>query len=404
MASRCAGGSRPTRATAHIPVVMVTALDQPSDRVKGLEAGADDFLTKPVNDIALMARVRSLVAPQDDDRRAAHAGRDVARDRHQDPMSRPWPTPAQRRPHPDRRRPRSPPTSGCRGMLVDRSTRSTVETNPSEALFRAGGRQLRSDHRLARRSTTSTPCGCAARSARSSARAACRSWRSAEADDNARLLRGLDIGVNDYLMRPDRPQRAAGARAHPDPRKRYADRLRDNVQLSIEMAITDALTGLTTAAISRRHLAHAGRAGARRAASRCRCSCSTSTISRRSTTAMATTRATTCCANSPTRMRKSHARHRSRLPLRRRGVRRRDAGHRHGGCDDRSPSASRRRIASRAFSRSSRARAPIDVTVSIGVAALDTRTTRRQTILKRADQALYRAKRDGRNRVVADAA
>ena len=47
--------------TAHIPVVMVTALDQPSDRVRGLEAGADDFLTKPVDDAALFARVRSLV-------------------------------------------------------------------------------------------------------------------------------------------------------------------------------------------------------------------------------------------------------------------------------------------------------------------------------------------------------
>src|SRR6195952_53358 len=47
--------------TAHLPVVMVTALDQPSDRVAGLEAGADDFLTKPVDDAALFARVRSLV-------------------------------------------------------------------------------------------------------------------------------------------------------------------------------------------------------------------------------------------------------------------------------------------------------------------------------------------------------
>ena len=48
-------------ALASIPVVMVTALDQASDRLKGLEAGADDFLTKPPNETALFARVRSLV-------------------------------------------------------------------------------------------------------------------------------------------------------------------------------------------------------------------------------------------------------------------------------------------------------------------------------------------------------
>ncbi len=46
---------------SHIPVVMVTALSEPSDRVAGLEAGADDFITKPINDTALFARVRSLV-------------------------------------------------------------------------------------------------------------------------------------------------------------------------------------------------------------------------------------------------------------------------------------------------------------------------------------------------------
>jgi len=47
-------------ATMHLPVVMVTALDQPADRVRGLSVGADDFLTKPVDEIALIARVRSL--------------------------------------------------------------------------------------------------------------------------------------------------------------------------------------------------------------------------------------------------------------------------------------------------------------------------------------------------------
>ena len=48
-------------ATSHIPIVMITAMDQTEDRIKGLKAGADDFLTKPVNDLALFTRLRSLV-------------------------------------------------------------------------------------------------------------------------------------------------------------------------------------------------------------------------------------------------------------------------------------------------------------------------------------------------------
>ena len=77
----------------------------------------------------------------------------------------------------------------------------------------------------------------------------------AEADNNARLVRGLEIGVNDYLIRPiDKNEMLARVRTQIK-KKRYTERLRDNVQLSIEMAITDALTGLFNRRYMETHLA-----------------------------------------------------------------------------------------------------------------------------------------------------
>jgi len=52
---------RANPATALLPVVMVTALDPEAERVKGIDAGADDFLSKPINQPELLARVRSLL-------------------------------------------------------------------------------------------------------------------------------------------------------------------------------------------------------------------------------------------------------------------------------------------------------------------------------------------------------
>ena len=248
---------------------MVTALDSPADRVRGLEAGADDFLTKPVSDVVLIARVALADAAEDDDRRAAHARDHLARDRRAGAGARArWPIPGRAAAScwstTGRR-----PTSGWRRCCSTEHT-VDVETNPSEALFHAAegnydllivslgldnfdGLRLCSQARSLER----TP-------------ARCRSSPSSDADNNARLLRGLEIGVNDYLLRPvDKNELLARARTQIR-KRRYTDHLRDNVQNSIEAAITDALTGLHNRRYMESHLGDAGRAGRRAAASRWR--------------------------------------------------------------------------------------------------------------------------------------
>jgi two-component system cell cycle response regulator len=65
-----------------------------------------------------------------------------------------------------------------------------------------------------------------------------------EPEDRVRILRGLELGVQDFLIRPiDRNELLARVRTQVK-RKRYGDMLRESVQSSIEMAVTDQLTGL----------------------------------------------------------------------------------------------------------------------------------------------------------------
>lgn len=385
-------------ATHHIPVVMVTALDQPSDRIAGLEAGADDFLTKPVSDVALIARVRSLTRLKmmtDELRMRAATSREIGLESAE-------------------REAISEPGDRGRILVVDDQRWSyeriaamlghnhcvEIESQPSAALVRSAegnyeliivslslenfdGLRLCSQLRSLDR-TRNVPI-----------LAIC------EPDDTARLMRGLEIGVNDYLLRPiDSHELQARVRTQIR-RKRYTERLRDNVQMSIEAAITDALTGLHNRRYMESHLSKlVDQASARGKP------LSILVLDIDYFKSINDTYGHDCgddvLREFAIRVRKSI-----------RGI---DLACRIGGEEfvvvmpetDMAVAATvaerlRRKIAAEPFPIE-QGRRTLDVTISIGIAALEAPNDTAAQLLRRADQALYRAKRTGRNRVVADAA
>jgi two-component system, cell cycle response regulator len=384
-------------ATHHIPVVMVTALDQPSDRVRGLQAGADDFLTKPVSDVALIARVRSLARLKlmtDELRMRAVTSRDIGIE------------------SPEREAVAESGRGGRILIVDDRASSyeqiaamlagehsADVEADPNAALFRAAegnyellivslgfqnfdGLRLCSQVRSLDR-TRNVPI-----------------LAISDAEDNTRLVRGLEIGVNDYLPRPiDKNELLARVRTQIR-KKRYAERLRDNVQMSIEMAITDALTGL----YNRRYMeTHVGTL-VEQAASRGK----PLTVLVLDIDYFKSINDTHGHDAGDDVLREFAIRIRKSI----RGI---DLACRYGGEEfvvvmpetDLAVATIvaerlRRRIASEPFRIQQGARA-IEVTISVGIAGLGG-ADNAASVLKRADQALYRAKRDGRNRVVPDAA
>jgi two-component system cell cycle response regulator len=374
------------RATHHIPVVMVTALDAPSDRVKGLDAGADDFLTKPVSDVALIARVRSLSRLKmmtDELRMRALTSREIGI---QDPENEAMADAgrAGRVLIVDDR------ASSAERLSTALATHHTVniETNPNDALFRAAEgnhdalrlcSQVRSFDR-----TRNVPI-----------LAIC------DGEDNARMIRGLEIGVNDYLMRPvDNNELHARAKTQIR-KKRYTERLRDNVQQSIEMAITDGLTGLYNRRYMESHLGALVEQAAARGKPLTALMLDIDYFKSVNDT-YGHDAGDDVLREFSTRIKKSI-----------RGI---DLACRLGGEEfvivmpetDMAVATIvaerlRRRIASEPFAIAQGTK-HIEVTISIGLATLDAVDDNAATILKRADQALYRAKRDGRNRVVADAA
>jgi two-component system cell cycle response regulator len=385
-------------ATHHIPVVMVTALDQPSDRIAGLEAGADDFLTKPVSDVALIARVRSLSRLKmmtDELRMRAMTSREIGIE------------------SPEKEAVSDTGRNG-RVLLVDdrRSSyqriaeiietehRVDVEPDPNNALFRAAegnyecvivslglenfdGLRLCSQIRSLDRTRT-TPV-----------------LALADSEDSARIARGLEIGINDYVVRPiDKNELMARVRTQVR-RKRYTERLRDNVQLSIEAAITDALTGLYNRRYMETHLGTLVDQAAARG--------KPITVLVLDIDFFKSINDNYGHDAGDDVLREFAIRVRKSI----RGI---DLACRYGGEEfvivmpetDMAVAATvaerlRRRIATEPFPVD-QGRKSLEVTISIGLAGLETADDSAAALLKRADQALYRAKRDGRNRVVADAA
>ncbi|MBL4790846.1 MAG: PleD family two-component system response regulator, partial [Kordiimonadaceae bacterium] len=229
-------------ATAHIPVVMVTALDQPSDRVAGLEAGADDFLTKPVQDLALFARVRSLVrlkVMMDELRNREATGATMGWESEEEVAIQ--------------------MAEAAYGsiLVVDEQERvleriAKALSDVGDLTFIAGGDDAAERAReknfdliivsLTMRNTDGLRV--------------CSKLRSFEEtrhvpilvmvdDGNTKLLvRALEMGVNDYVVRPvDRMEFLARVKTQLK-RKKYADQLWENFHLSMQLATTDAVTGL----------------------------------------------------------------------------------------------------------------------------------------------------------------
>jgi len=384
-------------ATHHIPVVMVTALDQPSDRVRGLDVGADDFLTKPVNEMALISRVRSLTRLKmvtDELRMRALTSREIGLE------------------SPEREAVAEAGRNG-RILIVDDRPSSyeriaamlgehavEVEAEPAEALIRAA----EGDYELIIVSLSLENFD---------GLRLCSQLRSvdrtrhipilviADPDSNARLARGLEIGVNDYLVRPlDKNEMLARVRTQIK-KKRYAERLRDNVQMSIEAAITDALTGLHNRRYMETHL----NALVEQAASHGK------------PIAVLVLDIDFFKAINDTHGHDAGDDVLREFALRiRKSIRNIDLACRYGGEEfvivmpetDMGVATMvaerlRRAVAGESFPVQQGMKL-LNVTLSIGLATLSDAGGDAAAILKRADQALYRAKRDGRNRVAADAA
>jgi len=381
--------------TAHVPVVMVTALSDAQNKVRGLEVGADDFLTKPVNDIALLARVRSLVRLKmvmDEWRmREETYGSFGALN-------------SQILEEEDLR--------GAKILVIDDNkinsnkvvkalegdSHTVISVTSSQQGFDAfrdkgfdvvvASLLLRQEDGLRLTSQLRT----------NEESRQIPILLIVEEEDTTRLAKGLDLGANDYIVKPVDPAELCARVRTQVRRKRYQDRLRGNYERSITMALTDSLTGLH----NRRYLeAHLG-----------------GLIKR----AQETQKPLSVLMFDIDHFKQVNDVHGHRVGDEvlqeianrvRRNVRGFDLATRYGGeefivimpdtgIDVAMTVAERLRIkiAETPFSTSSVKMAELPITVSIGISILSNDCDAPEALVERADVALYQAKNSGRNKVI----
>lgn len=245
--------------TTHIPVVMITALGAQTDRVAALEAGADDFLSKPINTTALFARIRALL------RMKAMTDELRLREETMRELSITPPEAADDMVENARVYGLTAAEDGeaLRG-LVPPGMDFTLVTDAHEALRAATARPPEAMLIDSRGLPDDSPDFITALRARPEIRGAA---LLSIVEDDAEFVKAaaaLDAGANDYLMRPlDASELGARLRTQLR-RKAYQDRLRATVNDGLKLAVTDALTGLRNRRYLDAHLArmmHAARHG-----------------------------------------------------------------------------------------------------------------------------------------------
>ena len=237
--------------TVHIPtVVMVTALGDATERLHGLEVGADDFLTKPLDYDTLLARVRGLVRLKrllDEWRVRGETAVALGLSNTLRPEFS---------------------VAGARALVVDDWDLGAL--NAQEALAREGiiPTHARTESEalslsdsisfdlivLSLSITGDDPLRLASRLRAERATMEIPLLLIAEPEQHERLLRGFDLGANDWVLRPvDENELRVRAR-NQIRRKFYQDRLRADLGHALELALTDPLTGLYNHRYLMRHL------------------------------------------------------------------------------------------------------------------------------------------------------